>query len=579
MGDRDEASADDMTARFEQAVALHRSGRLAEAVAAYQQVTAAAPGFAPAHANLAVALRSQGDPQAALAACEAAIAAAPQYADVHSIRGNALLDLNRAEAALASFDTAVTLEPANARFQNNRGNALLRLERPDPALASFDRAVALDPAYAEAHYNRGVALQILKDLPGALSSYDAALAIEPRYLKALANRAAVLRLLGDDEAALAGWDAAVAIDPRAASVHRNRANALMRLGRPQEALKAFNRPEVLEPGDDHSHWNRTLALLQSEQFAEGWREYEMRWTYSDYVTRSTGMVTPGLRARLDPALRAEDLNGRRILLVGEEGVGDVVMFASMVPDVLAAAASVSLICSSRLHGLLSNAFPQLTLLEQQAPDWAADDFDHVLGIGSLGRLYRNRPEDFPGRPYASARTAVRDRWQERLGLKGRSLRVGLSWRGGTDGSGRQARSIPLADLAPLLRLPGCEFVSLQYGDHRAEVAEVNGGLERPIREFEPAALNDLEDLTGLAQSLDMVVSVQTALVHLCGAAGVPCMALLPRTTSWRFGVRPSSTPWYGSVTLLRQGVDRSWSPVIAQVAERLRGLSGKDQGD
>jgi hypothetical protein len=190
-------------------------------------------------------------------------------------------------------------------------------------------------------------------------------------------------------------------------------------------------------------------------------------------------------------------------------------------------------------------------------------------MGSLGRLYRRDVADFPRRPYLSAPPAIRAHWAERLGPRPEGLRIGISWTGGLKQTRAERRSLPLAQLRPLLDLPGCEVVSLQYGDVADEVAAVNAGLATPVRLFPAEDLDDFADLAGLVQSLDVVVSVQNSLVHLCGALGQRCLTMVPHAPEWRYGASGSTMPWYGSVELFRQPEPRAWEPVIEQVRQAL----------
>lgn len=528
-------------AQVRHGVALQTLGRPEAALAAFDAALALKPEAADAHLGRGVALRALGRPAEAVASYDAALALRPDYLEAHNNRGNALMELGRAAEALADFERALTLQPRSANAHSNRGNALLNLERPQDALAAFDAAIALDPGLAVAHYNRAMALAALRRHDEAVASFEAALALRPGDPLYLNNYGLALALAGRPEAALAAFDAALAVDP------------------------------------DHAdaHWNRGVRLLTLGRFAEGWAEYEHRWRVPAFLATSVGRMTPKLRARTAPDLRVEDLRGRRVLVVDEQGVGDVLMFASMIPDLQRDAGAVALVCEDRLAGLFANSFPGVTLVAPDAAEAAAERAEVVLPIGGLARLYRNRLEDFPGTPYLAARPQVRERWAERLGPKAAALRVGISWRGGTAATGGEDRSIPLEAVTPLLALADCEFVSLQYGDPAPEVAAVNARLARPVRLFAPDEIADFEELAGLVQSLDLVVSVQTALVHLCGALGAPCLAMLTRTPEWRYAAQPDTMPWYGSVRLVRQGQDRRWEPVIAAVAGELAYRSGR----
>ena len=200
------------------------------------------------------------------------------------------------------------------------------------------------------------------------------------------------------------------------------------------------------------------------------------------------------------------------------------------------------------------------------------DIDIVLAMGSLGRLFRTDAAQFTGQPYLKPSPAAQAAWAERLGPRDDRLRVGLSWRGGLATTRRGSRSLSLDQLTPILDLPGCEFVSLQYGDVSAELAG------RPVRAFAPDATHDLDDLAALAAELDVVVSVQTALVHLCGAIGQDCLTLIPHNAEWRYGASGPSMPWYRSVRLLRQDRAGGWEPVVAQAAEAIqRRVAGRTE--
>ena len=265
-------------------------------------------------------------------------------------------------------------------------------------------------------------------------------------------------------------------------------------------------------------------------------------------------------------LRLGDLGGQRILLVAEQGIGDMVMFASLFPDLLAAGAAVTCVCDGRLVGLFSASFPSIRFLDPTA-GLRRSDIDKVVDFGELARLFRSRREDFPAQPYLAPGAQVRSRWTQRLGPRPPGLRIGLSWRGGAKDVAR--RSVTFGQLAPVLDLPDCEFVSLQYGEVEAEVAAANARLAQPIRVFPKAEIDDFEQLAGLIMALDVVVSVQNSVVHLAGAIGRDCLTMLPYNPEWRYMAQGSAMPWYRSVELHRQAAPGAWQPVVAAVAETL----------
>lgn len=481
----------------------------------------------------AVGLHQSGKAEAAIALYEQVVALAPEHAPAHMNLAVAFRGLRRLDQALASYDRAVALRPDDPDLHNSRGNTLSDLGRLEDALAAYDRALAARPDHPNAHYNRGNTLVRLDRIEEGVASYDRAVALRGDFADAFKNRGVALRRLGRTDEALASFDCAIA----------------------------------LKPDFSDAYWNRSFCHLARGRFAEGWADYERRWDLEAFVRQSASHTTPAMRGRFDAGIRVEDLAGAHVLLVDEQGVGDVLMFASIIPELAAAAASVSLACDRRLWRLFASSFPELRLLDPETATRDLSRFDRVMAIGSLGRLYRRRIEDFPGAAYLTASSAARDRWAARLGPRAGRARVGVSWRGGIARTGQARRSLALAELQPILDLPGCEFVSLQYGENRAEVDAVNARLAHPVRLFEPAEIEDFEDLAALVQNLDLVVSVQTALVHLAGALGAPCLVMVPQNPEWRYMDGAPTMPWYGSVALFRQGDDRDWSPVVRRVAE------------
>lgn len=542
------------------ALAHARGGRLAQALAAVEAVLEPDPRKAAAwllKANLQLEL---GDAARALAAAEQALALKPDARGL-TVRGDALQALGRLEAAVESYDQALAARPDHAPALVNRGNALRDLNRPDDALASYDAALASQPELAAAHANRSRLLCDLGRSDEALAAAERAVRLLPAYAKGWQRQGDALMALGRFEDALASYRTAAGHDARSVELAAGVASALQALGRYDEGLAALDAAEALDPEGPLVPYQRALLRLTTCDFARGWRDYEARWRMPAFQANSSGFVSADLRQQLNLGITGADLRGRAVLVVGEQGIGDQLMHASMLPDLLANARSVTWVCDRRLHGLLGEAFPAVRFLDSRdTPPPAPGSFDQVVAAGSLGGAYRRSLSHFPGAPFLRPRQALVDAWDARVGPRDGRLRIGLSWRGGTDKTDRARRSIPLSRLQPLLSLAGCAFVSLQYGDAQGEASAAG------VQAFPAADIDDLEDLAALIANLDLVVSVQTAVVHLCGAIGQGCLAMLPVRPEWRYTAAAPVMPWYGSVRLLRQAADGEWGPVVDQVA-------------
>ncbi|HEY8616302.1 tetratricopeptide repeat protein [Phenylobacterium sp.] len=559
----DESQPDDV---FRRAVQLQREGRLEDAAAAYGEVARRQPDRAAAHANLGTVLWRLGRLEAALQALDAAVRLAPMEAGVHVVRGVVLRALGRPEAAAESHRRALALRPDDADALGKLGNALRDLGRPDEALGAFDRAVTLKPDDPALHNNRAGALVELGRLGDALAAHDRALALKPDFAEAHNDRGIALAGLDRLEEAVEAYRQAVALRPAFAMAWNNLGAALRRLRRYEAAISAFDQALAARPDYPEAAANRSYCLLTLGRFAEGWAGYERRWGAPDFRAECSAHVSPALQARLEPEVTGADLAGAEVLVVGEQGVGDVIMFASALPDLLRIAGRVSLIADPRLARLFAYAFPELEILPHGADPGAR----RVVAIGSLGRLFRHKWQDFPGTPYLQAPPEARARWADRRGPRGGVRRIGISWRGGTPKTGGAARSVALEALSPVLDLPGCEIVSLQYGDVPAEVAAAAERLGRSIRLFPRAEIDDFAELAALIAHMDLVVSVQNTTVHLAGALGAPCLGLVPASPEWRYLDAGERMPWYGSVQLIRQEVPGEWARAIAEAARVAR---------
>lgn len=338
----------------------------------------------------------------------------------------------------------------------------------------------------------------------------------------------------------------------------NYSGLLIESGKDSECIDFCERAIKEKPELPIAHWNLALCLLAEGKWERGWSEHE--W----------GLKTQGCREDrkvLDVPIWDGQSPGT-VLIYGEQGMGDEIMFASMLPDLLKTN-PVVFECYPRLETLFKKAFPEVSIYgtrESRAVDWAYNHkIDYRIPIGSLGQFYRRSSDAFPGTPYLKAHALP----------KGEKFRVGISWRGGGAKLGRvQKRSVPLAWWKPLFEIPEIEFVSLQYGTGKEEELDLVHGLGYKIKRMdEYADAKDYYETARLAKSCDLVISVCTSLVHLCGALGVPCWVMTPTYPAWRYQNK-GRMPWYRSVRLYRSpDPDQlAWHGVIAKMADDLTEL-------
>jgi tetratricopeptide (TPR) repeat protein len=586
--------ADDATAEalYREARTRCQQGEIAAGIDLVQRAIALAPDHARAHGLLGMALSSAGRYQEALKSLDRAIAlgstdAYGSRADAlvalgrlaeavesfdHALardsgsvtdwcnRGATLIDLGRASEAAESFARALALAPDFAEAHYNHGNALAQLDRHAEAIASYERALAIKPDYVDALNNRANTLDRLGRLPEALESVDAALARAPDHVGALVTRGVLLRKLRRSAEALASCERALALSPENIDALTVRADLLIDLERFDEAITALDWIVALKPDDVAAKWNKSVVCLGLGRFREGWPLYEHRWA------GAKGLVP---RAYEGPRWNGERVDGT-LLIWGEQGLGDEILHASMLPDVVARTPSIVLEVEPRLAPLFARSFPSIKVIGCR-PELHAGRIDAQEPIGGLGRVLRMAWNDFPRRErgYLVADAARTQALRQRL-ADGRFL-IGLSWVSKAPVGG-QSKSARLADFAALLRLAGCRFVDLQYGDtseERAALARELGITVERLPDIDNT--NDLDGLAALMCACDAVVTVSNTTAHLAGALGRPTWVMVPHGFAriWYWFHDRSSSPWYPRVEVRRQQSGQPWADVVASVAREV----------
>ena len=474
----------------------------------------------------------------------------------------ALTDLGRPQTALAHLERAIREHPDDPTTRTAHAQALRALGSNQAALASLERALAIAPDWPEALANHGLLLLDLGRPDAALASLDQALARQPKNVTALLTSGDAALALGHPADALARFDHAIALRPHHAQAHRHRATALNELDRLEDALAALRRAAELEPAGPEDRFHAALTHLALGDYRAGWREFEQRWNLPDAQPH---------RPRFQPPLwRGEtDLAGRRILLYHEQGMGDTLQFCRYAPLLAARGATVLLRAPEPLHRLLRTLDGVSQVLGETAP---LPPFDLHCPLMSLPLACGTLVETIPAAvPYLRADPTATARWRERLQpLQG--LRVGLVWSGNPrpDEPGANAvdrrRSTGLARLAPLAAIPGVSFVSLQKGAAAAQAASPPAGMA--LHDW-TAELTDFADTAALVAALDLVISVDTSVVHLAGALARPVWVLNRFAMCWRWLRGRTGSPWYPTARLFRQPAPGDWDSVIAQVAAAL----------
>jgi tetratricopeptide (TPR) repeat protein len=426
-------------------------------------------------------------------------------------------------------------------------------------------ALKLAPQLLQARHLLGVILHVRGRLEEAAACYRDVLHQQGTNKDAVYNLGVVLRLQGDASGAREAFHRVLAIDP-------GYAPALNMLGVLREdeadypaAREYYDRALQYDAELADAHWNRALLRLLCGDTENGWKEYEWRGK------KSSPIVASSLGMRRCP----NDLGGRVVWVGREQGVGDQVMFAAGIPRLLSQVSGCLLNCDERLVPLFARSFPAARVVSDR--DTLADldtitrEVDCELPMGSLpGVLAPGQDACGSGTVYLRADPGRVAGWRKRLARLPEGVRIGISWRGGADPVVQRRRSIDLSGWGELLLRRGVVFISVQYGETRHEVEQVNARHGKVVHVFEELdPLADLDEFSACLAALDLVISVDNATVHFAGALGVPCRALIPRVPDWRWQLQGTTTSLYRSVSLVRQRAGEEWGEVLRRVARDL----------
>lgn len=463
------------------------------------------------------------------------------------------------------FEAVAHRSPDLPEAQLYLGVSLLKQKRYEDAIDCFILALHYRPDFAEAHFQLGLAQIHLEQFDQAIESLRAVVDLKPDYADAHCNLGYVLYKHREElDEAEAHLRRALELDPGKLEAQTNLAMVLDHRGHSDAALDMYERILTITPEDNEVRLNRSLILLARGDYARGWPEYEAR------------RVLEAHREFPFPEWDGTSLNQRVMLIHAEQGLGDEIMFASCLDEVIVQARHCVIECHQKLEKIFQRSFPAATvrgtLQTGKSQNWLGGEagIDCKIGIGSLPLHFRRHRADFPAHSgYLKADPARKDYWRSRLGALGEGPKIGISWRGGAIRTRRYMRSIPLEEWTPLLRLPGMHFISLQYGECQDEIDAVSRTSGIRVHHW-PEAIEDYDETASLASALDLVISVQTAVIHLAGALGRPVWVLVSSRPEWRYQEAGESLPWYPSVRLIRQATAGEWGPVMDQASRRLQ---------
>jgi tetratricopeptide (TPR) repeat protein len=501
-----------------------RQRRHADAADHFRKALRLDPNLAESHNGLGKVLHAMGYLLEAVQSYQAAIRLDSELVAAQINLGALFMNLSRFADAESQGQLLVRLAPDFADGHRLLGRAQFALGRHAEAASNLRRAIELDPQQQDAHHVLGNALWTLGRFEEARTSYENALRLRPDDALTLANLALVLSDLGlfDD------------------------------------SFRFFERALALDPRNHETHRNRSLIRLLHGDYARGWPEYEWRFGCAGLPAR------PLPRPLWDGA----PLNGRTILIHTEQGLGDTIQFVRYLPLVKARGGRVILISQPALSALFQRAEGIDVLLVQGDP---IPPFDVHAPLLSLPRIFGTTLESIPAHvPYLMPDPDLLYRWKQRLdAIDG--FKVGIAWQGSPTYRKDLERSFPLRYLAPLAAVPGVRLISLQKGYGREQIASDSGSIDvLDLSEELDEVTGPFLDTAAVLNSLDLVISPDTVLVHLAGALGVPTWVALAAVPHWPWLLNRDDNPWYPTVRLFRQPRRGDWDDVFRRMTRALQ---------
>lgn len=552
--------------------------KLAEIEAVAEQVLAAQPENADAHHALGlIRMRQARWPEAVrlLQAARSSEPGRPEFTRnlLHALNGLAKFETNKGAygEARAALALALNCRPGDTDFLCRMAFVLSRMGRAHEALAAAQLAIKGAPELAEPEDKAGLAYLAMGKAGLAVQAFGRAADKDPDYAAAHVNLGNVSLGAGDAEAAAGHYSQAINLDPANAQAFSNLGLARAAQHRWTDAENALRQAIKSDPEFPEAHFNLSRILLMEGNYEEGWIENEWRWKCPDFP--STWRQFPY------PHWRGEPLKGRTILIWSEQGIGDEIMFANPIPDLLASGAELVLECNERLAPIFQRSFPDALVVARADPPNGAIDglaIDYQAPMASLCTYLRDSKISF---------TANRGRYLEpepmrsaelraRYGSLGPGLNIGICWRSGNPVVGHE-RSAPLALWREILTRAGCNFISLQYGETEADIeaARIAYGADVYV-DGSVDPLTNAEDWFAQVAAMDLVISVDNSTIQVSGAQGIPTFTLLSYAPEWRFGLAGDGHDWHPSIQVFRQSEPGNWDDAFAKLADAFHSFLG-----
>lgn len=536
-----------------QASAFSKLNRFDEAIANYNKIINVDPNNVGVLCNKANALNNIGQQQEALACYEHALSIQPTQIESLAGAGNIYMALGKPDKALQYYQTALIQSPHQIVLLNNSGATYLELGDYEQALEQFDKALSIDSNYVDTWCNKGNVFLACQAYQDAISCYDQALTRQHNHISSMNNKGNALAELHQYEQALACYNAVLSVQPNS-DAYLNAGALFQRLHQYENAIQCYQLALQVNSQNYKAQWNLAWCYLLLGNLTLGFEYFESRLFYLESSAQPICITQPLWTG-------TQSLQNKSILLWNEVGgFGEAIQFIRYIKNVASLGAKIHLLTHAPLKALFRR-IPEISEVVCDGEELPLSDYQCPLM--SLSQRFKTTLETIPNEiPYLYADLQKTLIWKEKLTSV--LPKIGIVWRS-TSVGGAEKRHIDFEQLMSVFT-NDMLIISLQKdipSSDRDLLAKYNVVCVEQD-------LHDFDDTAALIATLDLVITIDTAVVHLAGALGKPTWALLRADADWRWLLNRDDCPWYPTVRLFRQQNESDWGPVIEQVKNELK---------
>jgi len=538
--------------------------RLEEAVNYYQNAIKLNSNYIEAYNNLALTQKEKGNLDETINIYNKLITINPNFAEAHNNLGIALRDSNKLKDAEKSYKKAIQINPNYAEAYNNLGITLRELGMLNESMTSYKKAIQINPNYAEAYNNLGVIFRDLGEIKKSETNYNKALKLEPNYTEVYYNLGVTLRELGKLYDSEASYRKAIKLNPKYSEAYNNLGIVLRELNKLDESESSLKKAIKLKPNYADAYNNLSFTLLQKYNFKEAFESYEWRWETEGENEKKLVSAKPIWKGE----------KNSKIYIWREQGIGDEIMFCSVLPEIKNLAKKLIVNCDRRLIPLFKRSLPQNYVYKTNREEIQDEEYDYQIPMGSLRKIFRNDLKSFENSSNGYLKGDLKQISEFKSELKGANnpQLIGLSWGSKSKNQMSFLKTIALKELVKKLNGPNIKFINLQYGDVSDEIFGLKKDFGIEVFDLKQVdKTNDIDSLASLICACDLIVSIDNFLVQLSGSLGVDTRLLLPFTMDPRWGLKNDKSYLYKSVSIYRQKKLGDWSDALNNLSNDLNG--------